>query len=1113
MTGTGTVVASILPGVARSLFGITNGLSTSIDNTVLYDAFIPPTVTVNQAITQPDPTPVSPLHFTITFSQPVGSPAIGLPANQGGVNAFTASDISFAGSTAPGTLIATVTGGPLVYDVAVRGMTGPGTVVVSVPPGVAANLSGVNNLASTSTDNSVAFTVPSSGPTVIINQSAQQVDPTPFSPIRFTVSFSETVLDFDASDISFAGSTVGGTLVAQVQPDFLSNFRNYEVSVSGMTDPGTVVASVLPGVARSLLGTNKLSTSTDNSVLYVSPPTVTINQGAAQTDPTLLSPIHFTVTFNQAVTGFTSSDVLFTGSTTPGTLTATVTVTGGPSVYDVAVSGMAGSGNVVISVPADAAVNTFAVGSLASNSVDNTVTYILPLTVTINQAASQGDPTIASPVHFTATFSKPVTGFTGSDISFTGSTAPGTLVATLTGGPEVFDVGVSGMTGSGLVVASIPSGAAVNASLISNLASTSTDNTVMFNYCVASHITAAPSAAQAAQCSNTPVNFSVTATGTDLHYQWKVDGLNTGTDANSLSYNPSALAAGIHTITVDVTNNCSSNNAATTLTINADVTPPVISGCPSNQTIPLAANACTVTATWTEPTASDYCSTGNLTYFSRSHAPGSVFALGTTTITYVFKDPNGNQSICSFTITVQDLTAPVISNTSVSKAILSPPNRKMVTVTVGYDLSDNCGATSSLTVSSNEPIMGISNADQSPDWIVNDNHSVQLRAERDPKGNGRIYTITITARDGSGNISTAIKTVVVALNITAPISGAAIRIGSTINLSGTFWDVAGNKHTGKWLIDDNTSTNGTVTEPSGMKNGTITGSYKFSNPGVYKLQMNVTDQKGVTTYANTNGDLDAIVVVYDPNGGYTYGGGSFSSPAGALKTNLAASGDVSYGFTVNYYKNATLPKGETQFDFKFGDFEYNALNFDYLSISGAKAQFKGTGKIIGGQSGINFIMTVIDGQLDGSGVDKVRMKIYNKNTGQVYYDNQPGASDAALPTQAVGANSTIVISSNEAVTTTMQQNPLAETVVNTFQVNAYPNPTSSSFSIIAHSNDMNEKIMMQVYDLYERMLERRDNVKAGSVIRLGALYRPGVYYIRVQQGKEHKEIKLIKLSD
>jgi hypothetical protein len=34
------------------------------------------------------------------------------------------------------------------------------------------------------------------------------------------------------------------------------------------------------------------------------------------------------------------------------------------------------------------------------------------------------------------------------------------------------------------------------------------------------------------------------------------------------------------------------------------------------------------------------------------------------------------------------------------------------------------------------------------------------------------------------------------------------------------------------------------------------------------------------------------------------------------------------------------------------------------------AQFKGTGKITGGQSGVGFTNDRVDGQLDGSGVDK-----------------------------------------------------------------------------------------------------------------------------------------------
>jgi hypothetical protein len=280
--------------------------------------------------------------------------------------------------------------------------------------------------------------------------------------------------------------------------------------------------------------------------------------------------------------------------------------------------------------------------------------------------------------------------------------------------------------------------------------------------------------------------------------------------------------------------------------------------------------------------------------------------------------------------------------------------------------------------------------------------------------------------------------------------------------------------------------------------------------------MNVTDQKVITTYVNTNGDLQAIVVIYDPNGGYTYGGGSFNSPAGALTSNPTASGDVSYGFTVNYYKAANNPKGETQFDFKAGDFEFNALNFDYLVINNSMAQFKGTGKIIGGQSGIGFIMTVSDGQLDGTGIDKIRMKIYNKNNGQIYYDNQPGASDAAMPTQAVGNNSIIVIKGNSGKASSVNTSSeiAAEQIpVNGLELKAYPNPSKHNFTILVNSDNEKDKIMLKVFDVLGRTVETRNNILPGSVIRLGEQYRTGAYFIRVEQAENQKNLKLIKVKD
>ena len=492
----------------------------------------------------------------------------------------------------------------------------------------------------------------------------------------------------------------------------------------------------------------------------------------------------------------------------------------------------------------------------------------------------------------------------------------------------------------------------------------------------------------------------------------------------------------------------------------------------------------------------------------------------TLTRTYKATDASGNSVARSQIITVNDNLPPQINGLATSKQILAPPNHKMQDVAVNYTISDNCNSSPNYTmaVTSNEPVNGTGDGDTDPDWEIIDNHHIRLRAERAATGTGRIYTITITANDGcNASVSSSVQ-VVVAHNITAPHSGHSFKVGSTVAFSGEFWDVPANKHTAKWLIDGSTTAKATLTEPSGTKNGTVTGNYKFTTPGVYKLQMNVTDQNGVTSYANTNNDLDAIVVIYDPNGGNTYGGGYFESPAGALKSNPAANGKASYGFAMNYFKNSTYPKGETQFEFKVGDFEFNALNFDYLVISNSMAQFKGTGKIIGGQSGVGFTMTVTDGQLDGSEIDKIRMKIYNKNNGAIIYDNQPGASDAALPVQAVGTNSIVVINGANSSLTSTNSNQKGEMEANSkevldgLEVIAFPNPSTTNFTMSVKAKSTKDKITMQVVDMYGRIIETR-NVNANSLIRFGDPYNPGTYLIRIIQGKEHKVIKLLKLSD
>ncbi|HEU4712509.1 MAG TPA: M36 family metallopeptidase [Pyrinomonadaceae bacterium] len=345
-----------------------------------------------------------------------------------------------------------------------------------------------------------------------------------------------------------------------------------------------------------------------------------------------------------------------------------------------------------------------------------------------------------------------------------------------------------------------------------------------------------------------------------------------------------------------------------------------------------------------------------------------------------------------------------IANASVDKPSLWPPNHTMQDIIVNYDVG--CSSCS-LGVTSNEAVNGTGDGDTDPDWEIVDNHHVRLRAERSGNGSGRVYTITITCTNG---VNTDVETLEVHVdhNITGPASGTAFKINTPVNFSGTFWDVVGRTHTASWLFDA-FSTVGTVVEPSGPRKGTVNGAYSFATPGVYKVKMKVTNNQGVTTSVDMQNDVEAIVVIYDPSGGYTVGGGWVTSPPGAYVADPSLTGKVSFGFTSKYFKNATNPKGETQFSFKLGELEFNAVNFDYLVIAGAKAQFKGFGKINGGGA-YEFVLTVIDGDLPGGdGVDRFRMKIQNKTSGAVVYDNQLGASDADDPTTPVGAGSVITI--------------------------------------------------------------------------------------------------------
>ena len=126
--------------------------------------------------------------------------------------------------------------------------------------------------------------------------------------------------------------------------------------------------------------------------------------------------------------------------------------------------------------------------------------------------------------------------------------------------------------------------------------------------------------------------------------------------------------------------------------------------------------------------------------------------------------PGGSQTggaTCS-----PDTTPPVINSVSATPNLLSVPNHRMAPVSIRANVTDNCPGVSWAVsaVASDEPINGTGDGDTAPDWAISSPHAVSLRAERAGTGDGRAYTVTITAKDAANNTATATTTVTVPHN-------------------------------------------------------------------------------------------------------------------------------------------------------------------------------------------------------------------------------------------------------------------------------------------------------------------------------------------------------------
>jgi len=137
--------------------------------------------------------------------------------------------------------------------------------------------------------------------------------------------------------------------------------------------------------------------------------------------------------------------------------------------------------------------------------------------------------------------------------------------------------------------------------------------------------------------------------------------------------------------------------------------------------------------------------------------PNVIAAPGPVTLTVSFA---GNARYAatsvSTTVNVFDASPPTIDHIAASVSEIWPPNKRMVPVALDVAASDAIDPDPLcriVAVWSNEPSIR--------DWQVTGTLTVLLRADRDGKGSGRVYTIDVSCTDASGNESIGSATVIV----------------------------------------------------------------------------------------------------------------------------------------------------------------------------------------------------------------------------------------------------------------------------------------------------------------------------------------------------------------
>lgn len=369
---------------------------------------------------------------------------------------------------------------------------------------------------------------------------------------------------------------------------------------------------------------------------------------------------------------------------------------------------------------------------------------------------------------------------------------------------------------------------------------------------------------------------------------------------------------------------------------------------------------------------------------AQSSVPHTYADNGTYDVTVVARDVDGLESAPAVLhLAVANvapsatLSAPASVNegSSITVSLVNPSDPSSVDQAAGFSYAFDCGNG-----------FGVASSSPSGTCPTTDNGIRVVRAKvRDKDLGERTYQASV-------NVLNVAPTV-------GALSGPSSKLhkGDQATVSTTYSD-PGSADTHVATVDWGDG----VKEDVPLQGGVVSLSHVYNAGGDFTVCVFVTDKDG-----GRSATVQFTVSVVGggpkrPRDGVILGVGAFQDPS----TPANARGRDKERQKVKFSAFARVRNGETgrdsKLDVRSGKLSFRAKSFDTVVFGDSQASLRGEGRIDGDSRRYGFVVSAIDGDRRRQRQrDFLRIRIWNLTTGQVMFDNQPGAGDDAPPSTRV----------------------------------------------------------------------------------------------------------------